>query len=236
MSSLHLDARGHRSLHTDKASRRAPAPAAARAWHWAGPCPRSALARAVRRKKSDPPVKGIDRPRHCHYTSRQCQSRSAPQAFLPNPSKGLVRASSAASAARCAPPLAAPSPSPVPCGAPPCRKPTATTPPRKIRKPPPPAGCLFRACRAPRPPLPLCGLGLRSRPRRPRSGRVRVQPRSRRTCSRICSPAVTTPREPAARHVATGMTSASPRRHSLSSVPKPVRFSTPRSRTAIPTP
>jgi len=70
-----------------------------------------------------------------------------------------VRASSTASAARCAAPLAAPSTSPAPYGAPPCRKSAGTTP---RRKPPRPAGCVSRARATPHPPLPL-----RSRPRAP---------------------------------------------------------------------
>ena len=181
-----------------------------------------------RRKKSDPYVNLLDRKRQFHYTSAQCQPRSTSPSHLPNPAKGLVRASSAGSAERCAASLSAASRLPAPCGAQPPRKPATTPPRRKIP-----------AHRAPRlrPSLPLCGLGLRSRPRRPRSGRVRVQPGSHRPGSLICSPpVVTAPRQPAAPHVATRATCTSPRGLSPNSAPKPVRFSTPRSRTAIPRP
>jgi len=191
-----------------------------------GPPCRRGSASHTRRQKSDLYVKSIDNEGHFHYTHRQCQSRSTPPVVLPNPPKGLVRASSAASAARCAAPLSAASYSPAPCGAQPPRKPAATTPRRKIRKPPRPSGYLLCTRRAPRPPLPLCGRG------RPRSGRVRAQPRSCRTCSRVCSPPVLT----AAPHVSTAATHSSPRRHFPSSAPAPVRFSTLRSRTAIPRP
>jgi len=149
-------------------------------------------------------VKLVDRMRHFHYTPLQCQPRSTSPALPPNPTKELVRASSAGSAAQCAASLSAASPSPVPCGAP--RR-------HKIRNPPRPGGCASRA--------PL------------------YQPRSfRRPCSRICSPpaVIATPRPPAATHFSTRATRPLPRRHIPNSAPKPVRFSTHRSRIAIPRP
>jgi len=147
------------------------------------------------------------------YSPTQCTQRPTPPAFLPNPAKALVRASSAGSAPRFAASLAAASTSPPPCAAPPCREPAGTTPRCKPLRP---AGCLFHSGRAPRSlPRSSCRTGSRRR----------------------CSPAVTTaPRPRAARHVATDTTRPSPRRHSLSSAQKPVRSSTPPSRTAIPRP
>ena len=112
----------------------------------------------------------LDTKGHLHYTRLQCQPRSTSPAFPPNPSKGLVHASSAGSAARCGASLSAPSPSPVSCGARPCRKPTATTPRRMIRKPARQGGCRSRTGRAPLSP-----------PRR-----------FRHLCSRVCSPPVVT--------------------------------------------
>jgi len=169
----------------------------------------------TRRKKSNPPVISVDISRHSHYTRVQCQPRSTSPAFPPNPTKGLVHASSAGSAARCGASLSVASPSPVPYGARPRRKPAATTPRRRIRKPPRPRICVSRTGRAP--------LTLSRCFRRP---------------SRVCSPPVVTaaPQPPAALHFSTRATCPSPRRHSPSSAPKPVPFSTRRSRTAIPRP
>jgi len=107
--------------------------------------------------------------------SPKCQLRSTSPAFPPNSPKGLVRASSAGSAAWHGASLSAASP--VPCAARPSRKPAATTPRRRIREPPRPAGCVFGAGRAPLSPL-RC---------------------FRRPCSRICSPpAVSTAPRPRA--------------------------------------
>jgi hypothetical protein len=212
----HAATRSRQSLHADTARDRGERALAGAGQPQAAAgqtCPASATPTARRRvpratpeeKSPMHPLKYLTEIRHLYYTCPQCQPRSTSPAFPPNPPKGLVRASSAGSAARCAAPLSAASPSPVPCGGPHRHM---------IREPPPPGECVFCAGRAPLS-LPRCS-------RRPCS----------RVCS---PPAVTVaPQPPPARHFSTGPTRPSPRRHIPNSAPKPARFSIRRARTAIP--